>query len=408
MNLLYTITAYPPSVGGAQVDFHEMARRLVERHSLHVVAHWAESRTDWLLGTTLLPARRPAVSPLDGVPVDLVSLTTTERLRILPFVLGYYAVKGPAIGRISDLLRRHLERLGPDPDLIHNSRVGREPLSYASLKLARQLGVPFVLTPNHHPRWVGWNYRHYIRLYRQADAVIARTEVEREELVRLGVEANRVFVTGVGPVLAGLPDAGSFRQRYSLDGPMILFLGQKYRYKGCEAMLRAAPIVWRRFPDACFVFVGPRTRHSRALFRNVAKSAYPAQPGRILELGTVDLATKTNALDACDLLCLPSTQESFGAVFVEAWMLGKPVIGGSAPAVSGVIEDGVNGFVVEQEAQAIAERIVFLLERPAVREEMGRRGREKTLAQYTWERLARKTEQIYEAVTGFGQSEARE
>ncbi len=406
MNLLYTITAYPPSIGGAQVDFHELARRLVERHGLHVAAHWAESRTDWLLGTTLLPARSPAVSPLDGVPVDLISLRPSERLRILPFVLGYYAIKGPAIERISDLLRRHLERVAIVPDLIHNSRVGREPLSYASLKLARQLGVPFVLTPNHHPRWVGWNYRHYIRLYRQADAVIARTATEREELVRLGVEAERVFVTGVGPVLAAQPDGDSFCQRYGVDGPVILFVGQKYRYKGCEALLHAAPIVWRSFPDACFVFIGPRTRHSRSLFQHVSKNACPSQPGGILELGAVDLATKTNALDACDVLCLPSTQESFGAVFVEAWMLGKPVIGGNAPAVSDVIEDGVDGFVVEQEPQAIAEKIVSLLERPAVREEMGRKGREKTLAQYTWERLARQTEQIYQAVMGFGESEA--
>jgi glycosyltransferase involved in cell wall biosynthesis len=405
MNLLYTITAYPPSVGGAQVHFHQLARRLVQRHGLHVVAHWAESRTDWLLGTTLLPGRRPAISPLDGVPVDLLSLTTSERLRILPFVLGYYAVKGPAIGRISDLLRRHLERLAPNPDLIHNSRVGREPLSYASLKLARQLGVPFVLTPNHHPRWVGWNYRHYIRLYQQADAVIALTEVGRGELIRLGVEPERVFVTGVGPVLGALPDASSFRQRYGVDGPMILFVGQKYRYKGCEALLQAAPTVWSSVPDACFVFIGPRTRHSRALFGHVSRSAELSQPRRILELGTVDLATKTNALDACDLLCLPSTQESFGGVFVEAWMLGKPVIGGSAPAVRDVIEHGVDGFVVEQDAHAIAERILFLLDHPAAREEMGRQGREKALARYTWERLARKTEQVYQAVRGFGQYE---
>jgi glycosyltransferase involved in cell wall biosynthesis len=55
---------------------------------------------------------------------------------------------------------------------------------------------------------------------------------------------------------------------------------------------------------------------------------------RILELGSVDLQTKTDALEACTLLCLPSTQESFGGVYTEAWSFKKPVIGCDIPAVS--------------------------------------------------------------------------
>lgn len=393
MNLLYTITAYPPSVGGAQAHFHELARRLAQHHRMQVAAHWAETRTDWLLGTTLRTARRPGISPLDGVAVHLLSLTARERWRVVPYVLGYYLAKAPAIAYISDLLVPHLEPLAYRVDLIHNGRVGREGLSFASWKLARRLNIPFVLTPFHHPRWVGWNYRDYIRLYRAADAVIALTEAEKVALAQLGVDPGRIFVTGMGPILGTSPDADSFRQRCPLGGRMVLFLGQKYRYKGCAALLQAAPVVWKRFPETCFVFIGPRTRHSDSLFKR--------QPDpRILEMGVVDLKTKTDALAACDLLCLPSTQESFGAVFTEAWMLGKPVIGGHSPAVREIIQEGVDGYVVGQEPEAIAERILYLLEHPAVGEEMGRQGREKTLARYTWERLAERTESVYETILG--------
>lgn len=395
MKLLYTITAYPPSVGGAQTCFHQLARRLAAHHHLQVVAHWDESRTDWLLGTTLRAPRGPAVYELDGVPVHRLSLTAGERLKITPWVLGYYLLKGPAIDRISRQFLGHLEPLARDVDLIHNGRVGREGLSFASLRLARRLDVPFVLTPFHHPRWVGWNYRHYLRLYREADGVIALTQVEKETLIGLGVKPERIFVTGMGPDLAGCADADTFRQRYGLDGPIVLFIGQKYPYKGCAALLKAAPRVWSRVPEACFVFLGPRTRYSRALFSR-------HQDRRILEMGVVDLATKTNALAACDLLCVPSTQESFGGVFLEAWMLGKPVIGGSVPAVCEVIADGVDGYVVDQDPAAIAERIVYLLDRPALRAEMGRRGREKVLSRFTWERLAHQTEASYRAVLGHG------
>jgi glycosyltransferase involved in cell wall biosynthesis len=71
------------------------------------------------------------------------------------------------------------------------------------------------------------------------------------------------------------------------------------------------------------------------------------------------------------------------------------VLGGPAPAVQEVIDDGVDGFVVSQEPEALARRIVELLARPALAEEMGRRGKEKALARFTWPRLAAKTEAVY-------------
>jgi glycosyltransferase involved in cell wall biosynthesis len=390
VNLFYTITGYPPAIGGAQAYMHELARQMIGQHSVQVAAHWDRTRTDWLLGTTLRAPRqrRPREYEVDGVPVRLIAPTTAERLAMAPAVAAYYLLKGPAIEHISARLARHLAPLAEGASLIHNGRMGREPLSFASLHLARRLSLPFVLTPFHHPRWVGWNYRHYLRLYRQADAVLALTGAERQALVGVGVAPERITVTGMGPVLAPSADGEAFRRRFRLDGPIVLFVGQKYRYKGVEALLAAAPLVWTDFPATHFVFVGPGTRHSRALFRQ-------HRDARIVELGTVDLATKSDALAACTLLGLPSSQESFGAVLVEAWMMGKPVLGGPAPAVREVIDDGLDGFLVSQEPEVLAGRIVDLLAQPALREEMGRRGREKALARYTWPRLAARTEAVY-------------
>jgi glycosyltransferase involved in cell wall biosynthesis len=393
MNLLYTVTAYPPSVGGAQSYFHQLASRLHQVHGVRVAAHWNETRTDWLLGTTLKASRLPASYELDGVSVQLLSLTPLDRIRVAPLVLGYYLIKDQAIAGISERIVPHLEPMAENVDLIHNGRIGREPLSFASLQLARRRDIPFVLTPFHHPRWVGWNYRHYTRLYRQADAIIALTAAEKAILAEMDIPPERIFVTGMGPVLAETPDAASFQERHSLDGPIVLFLGQKYQYKGCAAMLQAAPLVWSRFPETHFVFIGPKTRYSRTLFRQY-------HDHRILELGIVDLAAKTDALAACDLFCMPSTQESFGAVFLEAWMLGKPVIGGEAPATRQVISEGVDGYVVPQKPAVLAERIIDLLDRPSACQEMGERGRQKTLLHYTWERLTAKTEAIYHEILG--------
>ncbi len=391
MKVLFTLTAYPPSIGGAQLLMHQLARHLAPRHDVRVATQWDAHRTDWLLGTTLR-APGPLDYAIDGIPVSRIA--PTGRARLAPWVAAYWLLQGAAIRRFAGALGPSLEPLVAGADLVHNCRIGREGLSYASLEAARRHHLPFVLTPVHHPRWGGWLHRHYHRLYREADAVIALTTVERDVLVSLGVDARRVFVTGMGPVLADSHDGPRFRASHGLGhDPLVLFLGQKYAYKGAAAVLQAATSVWARFPEVRFVFLGPRTRHSRRVFARV-------QDPRVLELDAVDLQQKTDALAACDALCVPSLQESFGGVFTEAWALGKPVIAGDIPSVRSVVEEGRDGFLVPQRPGPIAERLCVLLADPDLGRQMGRRGRAKVEAELTWPRLAEKTEGAYQATLG--------
>lgn len=390
INFLYTATSYPPAIGGAQLHTHQIVQRLTGRYCVQVVTLWTDNRTDWLLGTTLRAPRTTQTYTLDGVPVTQITLTPADRRQIWPWVLGYYALKSTAIEQIAARFIPKLEPLARQANLIHNLRIGREPLSYASLAVARKFNIPFVFVPYHHPRWMGWNYREYLKLYRQADALIALTQAEKETLIQLGVAPDRIFVTGNGPNLAKTAAPDRFRRALSLpaDVPFILFLGQKYRYKGLEPLAAAAKLVWQSWPEAHFVFIGPRTPFSNKFFAAQSDS-------RLIELGVVDLQLKTDALAACTLLCLPSTQESFGGVFTEAWMFAKPVIGADIPAVREVIDDGLNGYLTPPTAAAIAEKICFLLANPTLADQLGQAGQAKTLQQYNWDRLAEKTEEIY-------------
>ena len=118
----------------------------------------------------------------------------------------------------------------------------------------------------------------------------------------------------------------------------------------------------------------------------------------MIELGQVDLPQKTDALAACTLLCLPSTQESFGGVYTEAWSFGKPVIGANIPAVAEVIDDGVNGYLVSPIPDEIAEKISYLLNHTTIAHQLGQAGRQKVIEKYSWDKLAQKTEEIYTTV----------
>jgi glycosyltransferase involved in cell wall biosynthesis len=180
--------------------------------------------------------------------------------------------------------------------------------------------------------------------------VIALTNSEKQILIDLGVKPEKIFITGIGPLIADTSDPEEFRQQYSLgDDPIILFLGQKYQYKGFQVLLSGAQQVWKKLPDVRFVFIGPRTDYSEKVFAEV-------NDPRVLELGKVSLEEKTNALAACDILCVPSMQESFGGIYTEGWIMKKPVIGGDIPAIRDVIDDGLNGFLVQQDAGQMAEK----------------------------------------------------
>jgi glycosyltransferase involved in cell wall biosynthesis len=312
---------------------------------------------------------------------------------MLPFVALYYPLLRVSAAAIADPLAHYLEPFAATVPLIHNVRIGREPLSYASYQVARNRDIPFVLTPVHHPRWKGWLYRAYTDLYKRADAVLALTEVERDMLTAYGVDRRRIHVIGMGPILASGPQPEVFLEKYHIQPPIVMFLGQHYPYKGYRQLLEAADLVWRKVPETSFVFAGPAVGRSERVFREFAD-------GRIRRLGSIPLQTKTDALAACSLLCVPSTQESFGGVYTEAWSFAKPVIGCKIPAVAEVISDGVDGFLVAQDAEEIADRICYLLLNPDRAHAMGLKGQLKVQTRYTWERIAQSTEAAYQAVLG--------
>jgi glycosyltransferase involved in cell wall biosynthesis len=394
MNLLFTLTAYPPYIGGAQLHLHLLAQQLQANHTIHVATFWNHNRTDWLLGTSLNAYSRPYEYTIEGILVHRLGLGWADKLRLAPWLPLYYPLMGVALPRIAQVIAEQLEPLASaSDDVIHNVRIGREGLTYASLQVARRRDIPFIFTPVHHPRWVGWRYQEYLKLYHQADALIALTQVEANILANLGVPESRIHVTGHGPVLAPQADTNAFRTGQSVGSPMVLFLGQHYLYKGYRQVLEAAPRVWRIVPELNFVFAGPTVGQSEQVFKHYSDP-------RIHRLGMVDLQTKTDVLAACDLLCVPSSQESFGGVYTEAWSFGKPVIGGKAPAIADVITDGKDGFLVSQDPAEIADRILYLLDHPTEAAAMGQAGKTKVEAKYTWPKLAEKTMQVYRHVCG--------
>ncbi len=84
-------------------------------------------------------------------------------------------------------------------------------------------------------------------------------------------------------------------------------------------------------------------------------------------------------------------------VFLEAWSLGKPVIGCRIPAVTELIDDGHDGLLVSSgSVSELYEALRSLLRSADLRTELGQSGREKVARQYSWKRCAQVLADAYE------------
>ena len=95
-------------------------------------------------------------------------------------------------------------------------------------------------------------------------------------------------------------------------------------------------------------------------------------------------------------MVLPSEGEAFGIVFLEAWIMGKPVIGPRTVAVSTVIRDGQDGWLVPTaDSDAIAAALKRWIDSPVLVRQMGQSGRDRVLERYTSDRIADVIEGVY-------------
>ncbi len=130
-------------------------------------------------------------------------------------------------------------------------------------------------------------------------------------------------------------------------------------------------------------------------FRERAAAAGASE--RVHFLGAVPHADLPNVLRASDLFLLTTEPpESFGIVLIEAMACGLAAVATDYPGVAAVVEDGETGLLVERgNPGAVANALGALADDPVRRAEMGGRGREKALREWSWPKLVDRMDSAY-------------
>jgi glycosyltransferase involved in cell wall biosynthesis len=240
-----------------------------------------------------------------------------------------------------------------------------------------------------------------------ADLVITVSNAMKDELIELDFpkEKIRVCYNGVDPEKYS-PDQVSeekrkeIRESYGLkdDDQMILFIGRLVWIKGVDKLIMALPHVLQKVPNAKLVVVGLGDMEGH-LKRMV--NGLNLQDSVKFRFEFVPEEERIAHYAACDLAVFPSLYEPFGIVALEAMSMEKPVVVG-ASGVSGmreiVITDGPDqcGFHVNPtDPVDIAWGIASCLQNQEKKLQLGKNGRKRVLAEFTWDTIAKKTLEIY-------------
>ena len=166
-------------------------------------------------------------------------------------------------------------------------------------------------------------------------------------------------------------------------GPTILCVARMYPRKRIGDLLEASALLRRRIPGARVRIVGKGPG-----WDDVVRLHRALELGETVALlGDVSRERLAEEYVSTDIFCLPSLQESFGIVFLEAMAAGLPVVACRAAAIPEVVEDGVTGLLVPpRDPESLAGALEALAADPGRARAMGDAGR-RAVAAYTPERV---------------------
>lgn len=233
---------------------------------------------------------------------------------------------------------------------------------------------------------------------RRAAAITAVSDFQARELGReLGLPNGSIHVIP-NPISSTLLHQALSQPRRNSSRPLVLYTGRIEHRKGTLLLLRSVSLVARAFPDVQYVIAGGRHNSidddtlNRALDRDDTRA-------HVQLLGHVPWQQLAEWYRRATLFVMPSYYETFGISAIEALAFGLPVVVTTAGGLPEVVEDGVMGILVPPgDSQALAEAITRLLRDPDLRRRMGRAGQERVQAEFTVDKVAAQTLEVYRSV----------
>ncbi|RNC80347.1 MAG: glycosyltransferase [Phycisphaera sp.] len=294
------------------------------------------------------------------------------------------------LGKLSKRSEGLLKRAVGASDIVH-MHTPWETANASVAKLCKGLGVPYVVSI--HGMLDDWSMAQRTLKKRLYLALTARKFLQDAHAVHCTAQAEldqsqKWYPKGKGVVIPllfdlepykQLPGPDIAREKFDIDPnkPAVLFLSRIHVKKGVHHLIDAAKRLRDRGTDAQFLIAGTGDSEYEQSLQAQIGTLKLGDSVRLL--GMVKGEEKVSLFQAADIFALPTSQENFGFVLVEALASATPTITTKHVDIWPELESSGSSLIVEQTAEAFEEAITELLADRSALKSMGTKGRDWVL-----------------------------
>jgi colanic acid/amylovoran biosynthesis glycosyltransferase len=242
-----------------------------------------------------------------------------------------------------------------------------------------------------------WGEKVYQELFQETDFFLANCEFFKNKAVALGCDTNKIHVHGSGIDCSKF----FFQERYfPEDGKIrVATTGRLVEKKGIEYVIRAIAKVAQIYPNIEYNVIGDGDLKEH--FQNLSTELNVSHIVKLL--GWKQQKEIVEILDTCHIFVAPSVTGADGNqdapvnTLKEAMAMGLPVISTLHGGIPELVEDGISGFLVpERDADAIAQKLTYLIEHSQEWQKMGKASRKRVEENYDMTKLNDELVAIYQ------------
>ena len=287
-------------------------------------------------------------------------------------------------------------------DIINNHNF---PTEWAAFVAKKRLKVPVVWMCNEPPYWffspeqrsglrkINWPLFELLDKVAvdYIDRIMVLSHVSEEYVRKAYNRPSTIVRTGVDVEIFHNASGEKLRRKYGLENSFVLLFVGISRYARRTDVVRALYHLSKKYENVRLVLESAREREMLT-----SLSEKLGVRDKMLFLYSASDRELAEVYAACDVFVYPSSASPWGLVVTEAMAAGKPVIVSKQVGTSEIIQNGVNGIVIDRaKPEEIAKQVGMLIENQALRKKLGENAYEFVRNNLSWERYAKNVENVF-------------
>ena len=388
MNILHIVPYFSPAwpYGGTPKVVFELCRELVRK------GHNVTVYTTDVFNKNSRQSTNCIEAEVEGIKIKYFknisnSLSFNQKFFISP--------------AISKALKKNLKQF----DMVHLHEF-RPLQNAAAYKYLTKYKIPYVLSAHGSVlRLMGKEFLKMLfdksigfKILKSAKRVIAVSNIEVEQYIKMGVERDRISLIPNGINISEFENAdkvkGNFRRAYKLsDKKILLFIGRLNAIKGIDFLLNTFAILTKDIKDTILVIAGPDDGYKSEIESRINLLKIN---DKVLLIDGLYGEDKISAMKDADMFIYPSRHEIFGIAPLEALICGTPVIVTENCGCADFLREANGGIVVKyQDISGLLDSIQNILDKKEEAKKLASNGMELVQRQFNWNEITKDMIKLY-------------